>query len=63
MNTNEREIVSMTRDAWSDHMEYVHLLEKDQELLECLHAAGVENWEGYSDAIDMLCGGEGADEE
>lgn len=33
---------------------YYETLLKDQELLEALQAAGVDNWAGYSDAIEML---------
>jgi putative phage-type endonuclease len=29
-------------------------LEKDKELLLCLQAAGVDNWQGYDDAMEML---------
>lgn len=33
--------------------EYAELLEA-QRMLECLHANGVDNWSGYSDAMDMF---------
>ena len=29
-------------------------LKKDSEFLNCLRACGVDNWEGWDDAIDML---------
>lgn len=61
MSMNERDIVSMTRDVWSDTVSYIHHLEKAHEFLECLRAAGVDNWEGYSDALDMLHEGEDDD--
>jgi hypothetical protein len=32
--------------------EYESLLD-DQHKLECLEAAGVDNWQGYSDAMEM----------
>ena len=46
--------VSMTREAWNDLMACVKALEKDQAFLHALQACGVDNWEGYSDAVDML---------
>ena len=33
-------------------------LQKDSNWLGCLEAAGVDNWDGYSDAIDILNGDE-----
>lgn len=33
--------------------EYDQLL-KDSKMLECLEAAGVDNWEGYDDALNLL---------
>ena len=33
--------------------EYEELLE-DQLLLQCLQGAGVDNWQGYDDAIHMM---------
>jgi len=33
--------------------EYEELL-KDQKLLQCLQGAGVDNWEGYDYAIEMM---------
>jgi len=33
--------------------EYEELL-KDQKLLQCLQAAGVNNWDGYDYAIEMM---------
>ena len=33
MNPNERDIVSMTREVWGDHMRYVKALEAHVEVL------------------------------
>lgn len=33
--------------------EYEYLLQ-EQDFLNCLRAAGVDNWEGYSEAIEMM---------
>lgn len=63
MNPNERDIISMTRDVWNEHLAHVQHLEKIEKFFECLRAAGVDNWEGYSDALDMLYGGEDDDDE
>lgn len=49
-----RDTVTITRDAWNDLQKYIQALEKDQEFLHALQACGVDNWEGYSDAVDML---------
>ena len=38
---------------------YEQLL-RDQELLSCLEACGVDNWTGWDDAMYMLAEGEGA---
>lgn len=54
MKMPERDIVSMTREVWCDTVEYIHQLEKAQEFLECLRAAGVADWEGYADAQYMM---------
>lgn len=35
---------------WSEYRELL----KDKEFLSCLQAAGVDNWQGYSDAQDMM---------
>ncbi len=37
--------------------EYEELLD-DARLLECLQAAGVDNWEGYAEAMRAYCGEE-----
>ncbi|QBQ72893.1 host recBCD nuclease inhibitor [Klebsiella phage Patroon] len=50
--------VTMTRDAWNDVSAYIEKLEKDLELLNALRACGVDNWDGYSDAIEMVYGEE-----
>lgn len=50
--------VQMPREAWNDLQEYIKLLEEDQELLNALRACGVDNWDGYSDAIEMVYGGD-----
>ena len=41
--------------------EYESLLE-DQHMLQCLQAAGVDNWDGYDLAIEMM-NGEGEEDE
>jgi len=46
-NENGVEFVTITRE------EYQALL-KDQIFLQCLQNAGVDNWEGYSDAIQLM---------
>ena len=33
--------------------EYEQLL-RDQRLLDCLEGAGVDNWDGYEDAMEMF---------
>lgn len=48
--------VTMPRDAWNDVSAYIDKLEKDLELLNALRACGVDNWDGYSDAIEMVYG-------
>lgn len=48
--------VTVTRDAWNDMQSYIQSLEKDQEFLNALMACGVDNWDGYSDAIEMVYG-------
>jgi len=35
-------------------MEYYRELVNDQAFLHCLKAAGVDNWEGYSEALEMM---------
>lgn len=45
----EKETVTISTD------EYAQLL-RDSEFLECLIACGVDNWEGYSDALKMMNG-------
>ena len=48
--------VQVTREAWNDMQAYIQSLEKDQEFLNALRACGVDNWDGYSDAIEMVYG-------
>ena len=48
--------VTMTRDAWIDVSAYIDKLEKDLEFLNALKACGVDNWDGYSDAVEMVYG-------
>ena len=48
--------VTMTRDAWNDVSAYIDKLEKDLEFLNALKACGVNNWDGYSDAVEMVYG-------
>ncbi|URY10921.1 inihibitor of recBCD nuclease [Shigella phage ESh7] len=50
--------VTMTRDACNDVSASIEKLEKDLELLNALRACGVDNWDGYSDAIEMVYGEE-----
>lgn len=49
--------VQMPREAWNDLQEYIKLLEEDQEFLNALRVCGVDNWDGYPDAIEMVTGG------
>ena len=44
---NDTDTVTITKK------EYESLL-KDAEFLEALRSAGVDNWEGYSHALDLL---------
>ncbi|AIM40368.1 host RecBCD nuclease inhibitor [Yersinia phage vB_YenP_AP5] len=48
--------VTMTRDACNDVSAYIDKLEKDLEFLNALKACGVDNWDGYSDAVEMVYG-------
>lgn len=48
--------VTMTSDAWNDVSAYIDKLEKDLEFLNALKACGVDNWDGYSDAVEMVYG-------
>ena len=48
--------VMMTRDAWNDVSAYIDKMEKDLEFLNALKACGVDNWDGYSDAVEMVYG-------
>ena len=48
--------VQVTREAWNDMQAYIQSLEKDQEFLNALRACCVDNWDGYSDAIEMVYG-------
>jgi hypothetical protein len=49
MDTNNQEMVTITK------AEYEKLL-KDQDWLACLEAAGVDNWQGYDEAIRIRDG-------
>ena len=44
---NDEEMVKISKE------EYKHLLE-DSDTLSALEEAGVDNWEGYDDAMDIL---------
>lgn len=35
-------------------IKYYQDLLRDQEMLNCLLAAGVDNWEGYTEALEMM---------
>ncbi len=35
-------------------LDYFQEMVKEREFLECLRAAGVDNWQGYSDAQQMM---------
>lgn len=48
--------VQMPREAWNDLQEYIKLLEEDQRFLNALRACGVDDWDGHSDAIEMVYG-------
>ena len=48
--------VTMTCDEWNDVNAYIAKLEKDLEFLEALKACGVDNWDGYSDVVEMVYG-------
>lgn len=50
--------VTLTRDSWNNVNAYIDKLEKDLEFLNVLKACGVDNWDGYSDAIEMVYGEE-----
>lgn len=56
MITSKSDTVTMTRDAWNDVSAYIDKLEKDLEFLNALKACGVDNWDGYSDAAEMVYG-------
>jgi hypothetical protein len=45
--TVAQEMVTISKDEYDS-------LKKDSELLNCLRACGVDNWEGWGDAMDML---------
>jgi hypothetical protein len=47
MNTNEEKTVTIPQSEYDD-------LLKDQELLQALQRAGVDNWEGYEMALEIL---------
>ena len=48
--------VTVTREEWNDMQSYIQSLEEDQEFLNALRTCGVVNWDGYSDAIEMVFG-------
>lgn len=56
MIMSKSDTVTMTRDAWNDVSAYIDKLEKDLEFLNALKACGVDNWDGYSDAVEMVYG-------
>ena len=45
--TKDTKTVTMTKKEFDE-------LTRDSTKLECLIAAGVDNWEGYPDAMDMF---------
>lgn len=54
-------IASLSNDEWTAHEKMVTIkqsrldyLEERVEFLNCLEACGVDNWEGYGDAYQML---------
>lgn len=47
MNDNDEEMVTITLKEYNS-------LKWNRNLLECLEAAGVDNWEGYSDALEEM---------
>ncbi len=42
-----QELVTITEEEYQS-------LKEDARLLQCLRAAGVDNWEGWDDAIDIF---------
>ncbi|URY98825.1 inihibitor of recBCD nuclease [Klebsiella phage 6996] len=56
MIMHKSDTVTMTRDALNDVSAYIDKLEKDLEFLNALKACGVDNWDGYSDAVEMVYG-------
>ncbi len=46
-NNNMEETVTISKKEYEQ-------LQKDQCFLECLRGAGVDNWEGYDYAIEMM---------
>ena len=47
MVNNMEETITITKKEYEQ-------LQRDQWLLECLRGAGVDNWEGYDYAIEMM---------
>ncbi len=43
----EKEMISIPASEYED-------LKEDQRLLDCLRGAGVDNWEGYSEAVALF---------
>lgn len=41
------EMITITKKEYDD-------LKKDQKWLQCLEAAGVDNWQGFDDAREMM---------
>ena len=47
-------ILSLEQDTITIPINVYQKLMKDQCLLNCLHIAGVDNWEGYYEAIEIF---------
>lgn len=45
---------NMAEDEIEDMKKYIDGLEEDSAFLSCLEGAGVDNWDGYSYAQEML---------
>ena len=43
----EEELITITMQEYNDLM-------KDREFLDCLRTAGVDNWDGFSEAAEMF---------
>lgn len=46
VNTTDHETVTISKEHYDELIE-------DQAFLSCLQAAGVDNWDGYSEAQEM----------